>query len=372
MLIVNAINFNTDQTLLCISTNNGFRLYNVTSFALVSNTTDINTNNIGNIAKCITLSTSSLIAYINKDISHRNCLYFWSESLSQKIAAIVLHKPITNFTLNLSVIGIELSETNSYLLFHINDLKYITSIEDVKASTCNCVVHTQTQCITLAHVSNLNRNYIRIFKFKYESTTNNNVIKSYAMISINSGFNDIQVLQLTTSFVIVSNEYGNKIHIYSLLDMTLKHCLFLGYFQYTLTNVCVDVKEKFILLCTNSKYIKVFNLKTSTALYKGKCGCAERSDGDIMQQHSHRQRTLSFYIKKLLETTSDIHWKYRYNSTTEHNVVCFDTKHKSNIMIIESNGHVSVLQFNRHIKRKGTCIAQYKLELLKYIFKYKN
>ena len=372
MLIVNAINFNTDQTLLCLSTNNGFRLYNVSSFALVSSITDINTHNIGNIAKCIALSTSSLIAYINKDITQRNCLYFWSESLLQKVAAIVLHRPITNFILNLSVIGIELSETNSYLLFHVSDLKYITSIEDVKVSTCSCIA--QAQCVTLAHVSNLNRNYIRIFKFKFDSTVNdNNVITSYAMMSVNSGFNDIQVLQLTTSFVIVSNEYGNKIHIYSLLDMTLKHCLFLGYFQYTLTNVCVDVKEKFMLLCTNSKYVKVFNLKTTAQLYKAKCGCAERSDGDIMQ-HSHKRSMLSFYIKKLLETTSDIHWKYRYNSN-EPNVVSFDNKHKSNIMIIEVNGCVSVLQFNRHMKRKGACIEQYKIELLKYstyIFKYKN
>ena len=370
MLIVNSINFNTDQTLLCLGTNNGFRLYNVSSFALVSSITDINTHNIGNIAKCISLSTSSLIAYINNDIAHRNCLYFWSESLLQKVAAIVLRRPITNFALNLRVIGIELSDTNSYLLFHVNDLKYITSIEDVKASTCSCAV--LGQCVILAHVSNLNRNYIRIFKFKLKSATADEVT-AYAMMSVNSGFNDIQVLQVTECFVIVSNEYGNKIHIYSLLDMTLKHCLFLGYFQYKLTNVCVDPKEKFLLLCTNSKYVKVFSLKDSAQNCKGKCGCAERSDGDVVQQH-HKQSVFAFYMKKLLETTSDIHWKYRYNSK-EQNAVCFDSKHKNNIMIIEANGCVSVLQFNRHVKRKGECVQQYKLELLKYsayIYKYKN
>ena len=64
---------------------------------------------------------------------------------------------------------------------------------------------------------------------------------------------NIRHFELLSSFLLVSSEYGNKVHLYDVATGEFRYCLFLGNFPYDISGLHFDNKEKIISIITNNK-----------------------------------------------------------------------------------------------------------------------
>ena len=129
------------------------------------------------------------------------------------------------------------------------------------------------------------------------------------------------------------------------------YCLFLGNFAYELGNFSVDKKNKFLMLSTNNKYIKMFKLKDLKENNEDICSCDDHDDDEV--DHNPR-KSISFFLQKMLVDTTQMHCRYRYDSKVD-NLAMFDPERDDKFNIIESNGEVKVVNFNRKIFIQKIC-----------------
>ena len=80
-------------------------------------------------------------------------------------------------------------------------------------------------------------------------------------IEIDFNSTEIKYLGFVSSYLIVSSLYGNKVHLYNIDTSEFKYCFFLGNFQYEISGLYLDNKEKILSIITNNKYLKLYKLK---------------------------------------------------------------------------------------------------------------
>ena len=331
-----------------MSTNYGFRIYETKTYKQVSSSDDINKYGVGDIYNCTTLYNSQIVVFMFNNKEKRNGVFFFDDGRKTKIGCVVMTEEIEKFFVSHKIFALFPKNKSKVLLFEMKTLKYITTVNDVYKHSLNHAENLKTERnkITLAHISSLNKNYMKIIV--YLTNDKSGTISKKMTMSINTNFNAIQTLELLSDFIIVSSSCGNKIHLYSLKDFSLMYCLFLGNFAYELGNFSVDKKNKFLMLSTNNKYIKMFKLKDLKENNEDICSCDDHDDDEV--DHNPR-KSISFFLQKMLVDTTQMHCRYRYDSKVE-NLAMFDPESDDKFNIIESNGEVKVVNFNR--KKSGS------------------
>lgn len=81
------------------------------------------------------------------------------------------------------------------------------------------------------------------------------------------------------------SQYGNKIHIYSLIDFSLQYCIYLGQSELKLINVSFSIKSRFtalLIINNNSLRINIFDLKNLNE-NDHLCQCDDHNDEEVVR-----------------------------------------------------------------------------------------
>ena len=210
-----------------MSTNYGFRIYETKTYKQVSSSDDINKYGVGDIYNCTTLYNSQIVVFMFNNKEKRNGVFFFDDGRKTKIGCVVMTEEIEKFFVSHKIFALFPKNKSKVLLFEMKTLKYITTVNDVYKHSLNHAENLKTERnkITLAHISSLNKNYMKIIV--YLTNDKSGTISKKMTMSINTNFNAIQTLELLSDFIIVSSSCGNKIHLYSLKDFSLIRMLLL-------------------------------------------------------------------------------------------------------------------------------------------------
>lgn len=84
------------------------------------------------------------------------------------------------------------------------------------------------------------------------------------------------------------SKHGNKLHIYSLLDIELKYCFYFGALDVRILDICFDKKSKYLALFNSALELNVINLKTSD---DNLCQCDDHEEdcsNEVGNESPHR------------------------------------------------------------------------------------
>ena len=120
------ITTNNDHTLIIAATNKGYRVYNTSTYDLMSRVDDIQEMIIGDIEQAFVLSNSSVVIFRgtkNNSSFPRNQLVIWDDYLKRKIGLIILKQKIIEFSVLKHILFI--LTPDKILIFNLHSFKFI-------------------------------------------------------------------------------------------------------------------------------------------------------------------------------------------------------------------------------------------------------
>ncbi len=350
-----SMNYNQNNTLLVLSTNYGYRIFDVLNdFQLIS-TVDESQKELGPLKKAKILYKSSLIGFIGEKENERfkeNTFYFYSDEYKKILSKITFSQNIKDFYISSSLLFICFL-TNIYV-FELHSMRYIHNIqhclyneklisivEDPLEETEDEEYLTNNKVITIGYVTSY-QNEIRIQRYIINKNIPNFVVKD----TVKSDFNECpEMIKLIKGLkIIVVSKNGNRLHIYDYVNNSLLYCLYLGNDNYNINDINLGIKNKFLMF-----YYKVYQIdiiKMDKELKKVKCNCSDSNNKFLYK----RLKTFDFNNKSRINNV--------YSSGTIINkgkyleYLCqFDPKKKDIINVVNNGGFLTVYQFDR--KQEG-------------------
>jgi len=350
-----SMNYNQNNTLLVLSTNYGYRIFDVLNdFQLIS-TVDESQKELGPLKKAKILYKSSLIGFIGEKENERfkeNTFYFYSDEYKKILSKITFSQNIKDFYISSSLLFICFL-TNIYV-FELHSMRYIHNIqhclyneklisivEDPLEETEDEEYLTNNKVITIGYVTSY-QNEIRIQRYIINKNIPNFVVKD----TVKSDFNECpEMIKLIKGLkIIVVSKNGNRLHIYDYVNNSLLYCLYLGNDNYNINDIKLGIKNKFLMF-----YYKVYQIdiiKMDKELKKVKCNCSDSNNKFLYK----RLKTFDFNNKSRINNV--------YSSGTIINkgkyleYLCqFDPKKKDIINVVNNGGFLTVYQFDR--KQEG-------------------
>jgi len=356
-LKVLSMDYNQNNTLLVISTNYGYRIFDVINdFQLIS-TVDDSQKNLGALKKCKVLYKSSLLGFIGDKENERfkdNSLYFYSDEYKKILSKISFNQSIKDFYISSSLLFI--CFLSNIYVFELYSMKFIHNIqqcffkdklfsviEDPLEESDNEEFSKNNKVISIAYISSY-QNDIKIQRY----IINKNIPTFIVKDTLNSDFTDCpDMIKLVKDLkIIVLSKNGNKLHIYDYVNNNLLYCLFLGKGNINIKDINFGIKDKFLMFYYNMYQIDIIKLNKEEKIVK--CECAKHSENKFALK---RLKTFDFNSNKgKIENA--------YSSGTILNKKgwnifnCqFDPKKKDIINVVNNGGFLTVYQFDR--KEKG-------------------
>ena len=261
-LKVLSMDYNQNNTLLVISTNYGYRIFDVLNdFQLIS-TVDENQKDLGALKKCKVLYKSSLLGFIGAKENERfkeNSFYFYSDEYKKILSKITFNQNIKDFYISSSLLFIcFLSNIYVFELFSMKFIhniqhcffkeKLFSVIEDPLEETDDEEFSNNNKVITIGYISSY-QNDIKIQRYVINKNIPSFVVKNV----LNSDFTDCpDMIKLVKGLkIIVLAKNGNKLHIYDYVNNNLLYCLFLGKGNLTIKDINLGIKDKFLMFYYN-------------------------------------------------------------------------------------------------------------------------
>ena len=369
-LKINSMDYNQNNTLLVLSTNYGYRIFDVLNdFKLVS-VVDENQKELGPLKKTKILYKSSLLGFIGMRENERfkeNTFNFYSDEYKKILSKISFNQNIKDFHISSSLLFI--CFISNIYVFELHSMKYIHCIphclykdklfsiaEDPLEEGEDEEFTYNNKVITVAYVSSY-QNDIKIQRYIINKNITNYVVKD----DLISDFDECpEMIKLFKGFkIIVVSKLGNQLHIYDYMNNTLLYCHNLSKGNLNIQDISFGLKNKFMMIHYNLYQFDLIKLKKDNE--KAKCTCVKNTN-----RYGYRKlKTFDFSFKK-----DKIENAYSYgiidkNKGATDFCVHFDPKQKDFINIVDDNGDLKVYQFDR--KEKGD-----KLKLVKNVCLFEN
>jgi len=354
-----SMDFNQNNTLLVLSTNYGYRIFDVVhDFQLIS-TVDENQKDLGPLKKCKILYKSSLLGFIGTKENERfkeNSFYFYSDEYKKILSKITFTQPIKDFYISSSLLFI--CFLSNVYVFELYSMKFIHTIphiffkeklfsvvEDPLDISDDEEYTNNNKVITVGYISSYQNN-IKLQRYIINKNIPSFVVKDM----LNSDFADCpDMIKLVKGLkMLVLNKNGNRLHIYDYVNNNLLYCLFLGKGKLNMKDIDFGIKNKFLGFHYNDYQIDIIKLDTANENITTKCECDKHSSNTFLFR---RLNTYDFNGNKNKIENS-------YSSGTIINQKgwmefrCqFDPKKKDIINVINNGGFLTVYQFDR--KEKG-------------------
>ena len=160
----------------------------------------------------------------------------------------------------------------------------------------------------------------------------------------------VKFIYLIESYLLISSNIGNKVHIYDVHNFTLLHCIFLGDFPYDLSGIRLNNDKSILSIITNNKYIKLFKLNQVSK----KCTCLWHDDTKVSFT---KKRSIFDVIKhKINSGKTPILCKYKINyeekdQMNNDSIVIFDENNNGIMWVIQKNCSLKKFIFDPNIPK---------------------
>ena len=352
-----SMEYNQNNTLLVISTNYGYRIFDaLNDFQLIS-TVDGNQKDLGPLKKCKLLYKSSLLGFIGaKENEHfkENTFYFYSDEYKKILSKITFNQNIKDFYISSSLLFI--CFLSNIYVFELHSMRYIHNIqhcffkgnlfsvtEDPLEESDDEEFTYNNKVITIAYVSSYQNN-IKIQRYIIKKNIPTFVVKA----ELNSDFTDCpDMIKLVKGLkILVLSKNGNSLHIYDYVNNNLLYCIFLGKGELNIKDINFGLKNKFLMFFYNMNQIDIIKLDKERE--NAKCNCSKFSDNKFSYK---RLKTFDFNSKK--NKIENVYSSFTILNKKGWNEFCcqFDPKQKDIINIVNNGGILNVYHFDR--KEKG-------------------
>ena len=359
------MDYNQNNTLLVLSTNYGYRIFDVlNNFKLVS-TVDENQKELGPLKKTKILYKSSLLGFIGMRENERfkeNTFNFYSDEYKKILSKISFNQNIKDFHISSSLLFI--CFISNIYVFELHSMKYVHCIphclykdklfsiaEDPLEEGEDEEFTNNNKVITVAYVSSYH-NDIKIQRYIVNKNITNFVVKDELI----SDFDDCpEMIKLFKGFkIIVVSNLGTQLHIYDYMNNMLLYCHNLSKGNLSIQDISFGLKNKFMMVHYNMYQFDIIKIKKDNE--RAQCTCAKKSN----KFGYKRLKTYDFSFNKSKVENSYCKGELLKKRGANSFCVHFDPKQKEIINIVDNNGYLTVYQFDR--KEKGD-----KLKLIKNI-----
>lgn len=227
-----------------------------------------------------------------------------------------------------------------------NKINIIEENDKDKEHEKNESLNKQNQhfCI-LAYQDYKNKKEVVLIEYKLNSSRKN--ILDHRKRTFIPNFNAVGVkfIYLIDSYLLISSNIGNKLHIYDVSNFKLLHCIFLGDFPYDLTGIRLNNNKTIISLITNNKYIKLYKLN----LLSKKCLCLSHDDTKVS---FNKKRNIFEVIKHKINSGITPFWcKFKINfedkdQLNNDSVVIFDENDNRLLYVVQKNCTLKKFDFD--------------------------
>ena len=353
-LKVLSMSYNQNNTLLVISTNYGYRIFDVLHNFQLMSTVDENQKQLGPLRQCKILYKSSLVGFVGTKDNERfkeNSFYFYSDEYKKILSKLTFKQIIKDFHISSSLLFV--CFLSNIYVFELHSMKFIHNIqhclykeklfsviEDPLEESDDEEFTNNNKVITIGYISSYQNN-IKIQRYIINKNIPTFVVKD----ELNSDFTDCpDMIKLIKGLkILVLSKYGNRVHIYDYVNNNLLLCLTLGKGNLDINDIGFGIKSKFLMFYYNMNKIDI--IKTDKDPHRVKCTCSGISDN----KNFKRLKTFSQNSNKIENVYSS---GTVLNKKGEFNVNCqFDPKQKDIINVVDNEGYLTVYQFDR--KEKG-------------------
>ncbi len=369
-LKVISMEYNQNHSLLVISTNYGYRVFDaLNDFKLISSV-DEEQKDLGPLKKCKVLYKSSLLAFIGTKENQRfkeNSLYIYSDEYKKILSKISFNQNTKNFYLTSSLLFV--CFLSNIYVFELLSMKYVHNIphcffkenlfsvmEDPLEDSEDEEYMSNNKVISIGYISSY-QNDIKIQRYIINKNIPTFVVKD----TLNSDFTDCpDMIKLIKGLkIIVLSKSGNKLHIYDYVNNNLLYCLYLGKGNLNIKDISFGLKSKFLMFYYNMYQIDVIKLDKLKENQKVRCECSNQGVNKFSYK---RLRTFDYNGGK--GKIDNIFASGTILSTKGWNIFCcqFYPKKKDIINVIDNGGFLTVYQFDR--KEKGDKMKTIKITCL--------
>ena len=360
---INSITFNQKGTLLILSTDLGYRIYDTTNFTITNKVDDYQIFLIKEIKKIHILKNNTNILFIEgteKNIAfNNNQLIIYNDQSNKKIGCVFLKMEEKNKEENFIITFktaknlLFLALKNKILIFDLYSLKYIKSIKNIEINnenkkTFSICYDIKNNFIIFAYIKNNNKNNKIIIEsyFSFKNQLYNKIEKEKIMNFKISKISLIYSNEKKVPFIILINDKNNTIHIYEkkINYIQLKQCIFISNFINNKINK-IFYDDNFVFVLINKKIIKVYDIQKYN-IDNYICKCFKQNNNNNDNKNDNDNNGCDFPI---IKNFSNIFCEYIIKD--KFNCACmFYYKLNNNIIIFDINGFGRILYFDENKK----------------------
>lgn len=370
-ITINKVFSNKDNSLISIVQNDKVNFFDTSEYKEFA---DRLGDSFANVSICLPLYRSHIVLIVgeksNEEYPYNHiCLY--DLSMKQTIGKIELNlkendnnDKIYNLYVNCKSLYVVLH--HKILLFNIITLQYITTFYDVLGKTglvsLNSIREENlTPYTTLAYVSRLNPQIIKIYKIKF---TEGDLIY-YSQHFLTTDFEKVQFISVSSKnkFLAVSSGNGDRINIYSLRTYKAKKYLWRGYSKVKIINIVFDPDDRFVCLLSDKLTFHIYPLLRKYLNVKAKPENENEQlneDDDDNDYYNYGKRKPN-KVKTLLKNVrkemgkkyKDSFAKFKDEKVLINDVVFFYLNDKKDLVVYDQKGRVLIIKFNK--KKGGIC-----------------
>ena len=361
---INSITFNQKGSLLILSTDLGYRIYDTTNFTITNKIDDYQIFLLKEIKKIHILKNNTNIIFIEgteKNIAfNNNQLIIYNDQSNKKIGCVFLKMDEKNKEENIIITFktaknlLFLALKNKILIFDLYSLKYIKSIKNIEINnenkkTFSICYDIKNNFIIFAYIKNNNKNNKIIIEsyFSYKNKLYNKIEKEKIMNFKISKISLIYSNEKKVPFIILINDKNNTIHIYEkeINYIQLKQCIFISNFINNKINK-IFYEDNFVFVLINNKIIKVYDIQKHN-IDNYICKCFKQNNNNSNDNNNNNDNFgCDFPINK---NFSNIFCEYIIKDNFK--CVCmFYYIFNNNIVVFDINGIGRILHFDENKK----------------------
>ena len=354
---VNSIRYNQDYSLLSLGTSKGYKIFLTSNLRPAHEDTEI-VKNLGDIYIAMCYYKSSLVFFLpsryNKNFSCKELIIF-DDFYQKKIASF---KDKSEELLNIFVSKniILMITLSKVIVAEIFSFKIIDIIDNI--NTMNKLLsYNFYDFIAYIKLKDKKKVFIKNYHNK------NHTITSLTKKNINSNFEFMQAISLSSKgeYLGIVSIFGNKMHIYNILNNSLSYCIYLGPNIFAIEKIFFsEKKSNYFFVLKNENKFNIYKLPNNQEIIK-KCVCDKYDDSNISTENKEEGIAGIFGYLKKFSKNKDI-WESHASGglVGEIEFIDFDRNKNKDIIFINKNGEFMKYHFSK--KPNGNIIPNLKIQ----------
>jgi hypothetical protein len=288
-LYIYSMRYNNDNTLFCLATNHGYRIFCSKTFKLIHIPSRENYS-LGDLFLCNVYKKSQIIFFVGNESNNKikiNEFYAYNDLNNQILGSVKLKENINDFQISNNFIFIIFSDKILILeLFSFSIVKIITNLNINQ----KLISYNSYDMIAYTFLKKKTEIYITIFITKKMRISN-----IYNKI-INCNFNNLQSIELspTGQYILAINILGNKIHCYFVQNGGLKICLYCGPKIFAVENLYFSPwKETSFIIVKDHKKIELYEIESEESFPE--CQCFKYDDKNLLGKGNDEESIFGFF-----------------------------------------------------------------------------